>query len=78
MLLLSSFTDIETAVLQLSEKERWRLADALLGSLPVADGAWTEEEIVSEATPRDDEVEQGREKPLSESQFWAGVRQRRI
>ena len=72
---MSPLKEIERAALKLPDKARLRLVDRLLGSLP-APAALTSREILAEAKRRDAEIENGRVKPLSEAQFWAGVRQR--
>lgn len=75
--MMSTIREVEASVLRLSEKHRRRLADKLLASLPPPPGAWSRDMIVEEAARRDAEIENGAVKPLSEVQFWAGVRRRR-
>lgn len=64
------------AVLRLSEKDRMRLTDRLLGTLPAPD-ACEPDEILAEAERRDAELAVGKAKPLTEAQFISGVRRRR-
>ncbi len=68
-------TDFETELLRLPEKDRWRLAETLLSSLPASAGAaWAPEAVLAEAERRDAQIERGEEKALTAEQFWAGVR----
>lgn len=54
-----------------------RLTDRLLGILPAPD-ACEPDEILAEAERREAELESGKTKPLTEAQFWTGVRHRRV
>ena len=74
---MSTLQEIEAAILRLPENERLHLADTLLGSLPLPPAAHEPDEIIAEALRRDAELESGRVQPLSEEQFWAGVRRPR-
>jgi hypothetical protein len=74
---MSSNRDVEVSALRLPEKQRLRLADKLLASLPPPPGAWTRNQIVVEASRRDNEIENGNVKPMSEKEFWSGFAQRR-
>lgn len=74
---MSVLQEIEAAILRLPERDRLRLMATLLGSLPSPPGAHTRDEMVAEAHRRDAELESGREQPISEEQFWAGVRRLR-
>ncbi|MEY4814433.1 MAG: putative addiction module component [Verrucomicrobiota bacterium] len=76
-LLMSTLQEIEAAILRLPESDRLHLADTLLGSLPLPPAAHEPDEIIAEALRRDAELESGRVQPLSEEQFWAGVRRPR-
>jgi hypothetical protein len=73
---MTPLEEIEMAVLRLSEKDRMRLTDRLLGTLPAPD-ACEPEEILAEAERRDAELAGGKTKPLTEAQFISGVRRRR-
>jgi putative addiction module component (TIGR02574 family) len=73
---MSTLQEIEAAVLRLPEKERLRLTDKLLGSLPPPPSATDADAILAEAIRRDAELEGGATKPMSESEFWQGVRRR--
>ena len=71
---MSTVNEVEIAALQLSEKDRWHLASRILGSLPPPPDAHGPDLILAEAQRRDAELENGTTKPLSESEFWRGVR----
>jgi putative addiction module component (TIGR02574 family) len=71
---MSTLQQIESAVLRLSDKERLQLADKLLGSLPRPPVPAEADEILAEAVRRDAELESGKTAPLSEAEFWNGVR----
>ncbi|MEO7797250.1 MAG: addiction module protein [Opitutaceae bacterium] len=71
---MSTLQEIEAAVLRLPDKDRLQLADKILGSLPPPPVSVTADEILAEAISRDAELESGKVKPLSESEFWNGVR----
>jgi hypothetical protein len=68
--------ELEATLLRLPERQRGRLADRLLASLPPPPGAWAPDAVVEEARRRDDEIEDGRVEPLSEAKFWSGIRRR--
>ena len=70
---MSTLQEIEAAMLQLSEKDRLRLAEKILDSLS---GSLEAEDILAEAIRRDAELESGEVKALSEQEFWDGVRRR--
>ncbi len=74
---MSPLKELEAAALQLPDRDRMRLADRLLGTLPAPD-ACEPDEILAEAQRRDAELKSGKTQPLTESQFWAGVRRRRV
>jgi len=71
---VTKLAEIEAAALRLSDKERLQLAGKLLGSVPPPLSASSPDEILAEARRRDVEIESGQVKPLSEGEFWAGVR----
>ncbi len=73
---MTPLEEIEIAVLRLSERDRMRLTDRLLATLP-APGATEPDEILAEAERREAELESGKTKPLTEAQFKSGVRRRR-
>lgn len=73
---MSTLQEIEAAVLRLSDKDRLQLADKLLGSLPPPPATAGPDDIVNEAVRRDAELESGKVRSLSETEFWNGVRQR--
>jgi len=71
---MSTVQEIEAAMLRLSDKDRLQLADKLLGSLPPPPTAGRPAEILDEAVRRDAELEHASVRPLSEAEFWHGVR----
>jgi len=71
---MSTLPEIEAAILGLSEQDRLHLADKILGSLPQPPGGMRSEELLAEAIRRDEELENGMVKPLTEEAFWAGLR----
>ena len=73
---MSPLKELEIAVLRLPEKDRIRLTDRLLGTLPAPD-ACEPDKILAEAEWRDAELESGKVIPLTEAQFLSGVRRRR-
>jgi hypothetical protein len=73
---MSTLQEIEAAVLRLSDKDRLQLADKLLSSLPPPPSPGSPDEILNEAMRRDSEIENGNVRPLTEVEFWNGVRRR--
>jgi hypothetical protein len=73
---MSSIRELEATVLQLSDRQRGRLADKLLASLPPPPGGWSRDAVVEEAARRDDEIESGRVRALTEAEFWSAVGRR--
>lgn len=73
---VSTLQEIERALRRLSDKERLRLAEALLDTLPPPSMADRPDDILAEAIRRDVELEDGQAQPLSEEAFWNGVRRR--
>jgi hypothetical protein len=71
---MSTLQEIEAAVLRLPDRDRLQLADKILGSLPRPPVPVDADEILKEAILRDAELESGTIKPLSETEFWTGVR----
>jgi putative addiction module component (TIGR02574 family) len=69
---MTKLEKIRTTVLSLPVKERFELADNLLGSLPSK--AIDLDEDMTEILRRNLELESGRVKPLSETAFWSGIR----
>lgn len=74
---MRTLQEIEAAVLRLADKDRMQLADKIRGSLPPPPLAVGAEEILAEAICRDAELESGTVKPLSETEFWDGIRRSR-
>jgi hypothetical protein len=71
---MRTLEEIEAAILGLSEQDRLHLADKILRSLREPPGAMGSEDILAEVIRRDEELESGMLKPLSEEAFWAGAR----
>lgn len=71
---VSTIQEIEQAALRLSEEDRLKLADRLLGSLPGSPRALAPEETLAEVIKRDAELENGVVQPLSDDEFWHGIR----
>jgi hypothetical protein len=67
---MSSASEIQSLALKLPQRSRLKLASELLRS--VAPAA-TPAEALGEAAKRDAEMEAGKVKPLSESEFWNGI-----
>ncbi|MEO5961293.1 MAG: addiction module protein [Opitutaceae bacterium] len=74
---MSTLQEIESAVLRLSDKDRLQLADKILGSLPRPPVPAETDEILAEAIRGDAELESGETAPISEAEFWNGVRRSR-
>ncbi|MDR1282884.1 MAG: addiction module protein [Opitutaceae bacterium] len=70
---MPTLAEIESTALRLPKADRLHLVDALLGSLPFPFASGTDAEVFEEAKRRDDEIESGRTKALSETDFWNGV-----
>jgi len=58
-------SEIAAAALRLSQKDRMRLADTILGSLPPQPEAAEPDEILAEAIRRDAEIESSQVTPLT-------------
>ncbi len=71
---MSTVNEVEIAALQLSERDRWHLASRILGSLPSPLDAQAPDSILAEAQLRDEELEKGTTKSLTETEFLGGVR----
>jgi hypothetical protein len=67
---MSSVSEIQSLALKLPQRSRLKLAGELLRS--VTPGV-TSADVLEEASKRDAELESGKVKPLTESEFWAGV-----
>lgn len=72
---MNTLLEVQNAALQLAEKDRWQLAESLLGSLPPG-SASDAEELLHEAEARDQDIESGRVAASDEASFWAGVRRK--
>ena len=65
--------DIQKMALQLPARSRLKLAGELLRSTaPTA----SPQETLAEAARRDEEIASGKVRPLSEAEFWRGVKKR--
>jgi len=73
---MNTFQEIEVAALRLPDKDRLRVADKILCSLPAPLAPAEPGEILAEGIRRDAELESGEVLPLTEEAFWAGVRRR--
>ena len=74
---MSTLQETDSAVLRLSDQDRLKLADKILGSLPRPQVPAEADEILAEAVQRDSELESGKTVSLSEAEFWQGVRRSR-
>ena len=70
-------TEIQTALAQMSERERGTLAVWLLHSLPPHSGEDGSADSLKEAVRRRDELDSGVVKALSSEEFWASLAQER-
>ncbi len=70
---MHSVSDIESLAHALPRAARLKLAGILVASAAGAD-AMTPEDILSEVMRRDEELENGSVKALTEEEFWSGVR----
>ena len=70
---MPSMEEIEKTLLALPLKQRVLLAESLLGSLPVEAGEMSESEELEEAERRDQEIESGKVRPLTEKEFWQSI-----
>lgn len=71
---MPSASEIQALALKLPLRSRLKLAGELLRS---AEPTVTAEEILEEATRRDDELEHDEAIGLDEAAFWNGIRSRR-
>lgn len=67
---MSSASEIQSLALKLPQRSRLKLAGELLRSVTPAT---TPADVLDEASKRDAELESGKIKPLTESEFWAGI-----
>lgn len=68
---MNSASEIQSLALKLPQRSRLKLAGELLRS---ATPATSSDDVLDEATRRDAELECGKTKPLTESEFWAGIK----
>ncbi|MCW1922495.1 hypothetical protein OKA05_08005 [Luteolibacter arcticus] len=71
---MPSASEIQALALKLPLRSRFKLAGELLRSVGPA---VTADDLLEEATRRDDGLESGETTALSESEFWSGIRSRR-
>ena len=72
-----SVSEIQSAVAEMSERERGTLAAWLLHSLPPHSGEDGGAGSLKEAVRRRDELESGGVKALSSEEFWSSIEQER-
>jgi hypothetical protein len=65
--------EIQKMALQLPARSRLKLAGELLRSTAPTTSP---EEALAEAARRDEEIASGKVRPLSETEFWSGVKKR--
>ncbi len=65
--------EIQRMALQLPARSRMKLAEELLRSTAPTSSP---EETLAEAARRDEEIASGKLQPLSEAEFWRGVKKR--
>lgn len=70
---MTTVVEIEQAALSLPERQRARLAESLLQSLPPDGVELTEALEIEEVERRDREIATGLVHPLSDSEFWRRV-----
>lgn len=70
---MSAIEQIEQSVLALPLEQRVLLAESLLGSLPLTEAVWSDEEELAEVERREREIESGRVQPISDVEFWKRV-----
>ena len=73
---MSTLQEIAAAALRLPEKDRLKLADKILGSLPAPVARVEPGGRLAEAIRRDAERENGRSRLETEEAFWAGAHRR--
>lgn len=71
---MSIVTDAEELALKLSDSERAKLAEKLIGSLP-SPFVDEDEDWVAEALRRDREMDENPESALTEEEFFASLRE---
>lgn len=75
---MPTIAEVRSLAMKLPKKSRQRLGNELLDSvMDEPPGAMTGDEILAEAMRRDEEIESGKVKALSEEEFWALTRGRR-
>jgi putative addiction module component (TIGR02574 family) len=70
---MNTLQEIENAILKLSDQDRLYLANKILNSLPPPPESQEPDEFLKEAIRRDQELENGVAKPLTEEEFWDGI-----
>lgn len=66
-------SEIQELAMNMPARSRMKLAGELLRSTTPACSV---EEALAEASRRDEEISSGKIKPLSEEEFWSGIRKR--
>lgn len=72
---MTSVSEIQDLAMKLPVRSRLKLAGELLRSVAPSQSA---DEVLEEAKRRDQEIASGLVKSLSETEFWNGVRNRRL
>ncbi len=70
---MSAIEQIEQSVLALPVEQRVLLAESLLGSLPLTEAVWSDEEELAEVERREREIASGRVQPITDAEFWKRV-----
>ncbi|MFM2197896.1 MAG: hypothetical protein RLZZ505_1328 [Verrucomicrobiota bacterium] len=70
---MTKTSQIQELALKMPVRSRMKLAGELLRSTAPA---CSPDEALAEANRRDQEISSGKVKPLSEEEFWSGVRKR--
>ena len=68
-----SMAEIQSAVAELSDRERGTLAAWLLHSLPPHSGEDSSADTLREAVRRRDELDSGAVKAISSEEFWTAI-----
>ena len=72
-----SMAEIQSAVAELSDSERGKLAAWLLHSLPPHSGKDSSTDTLREAVRRSEELDSGAVKAISSEEFWAAIARER-
>ena len=70
---MSAIDELERTILALPVKQRVRLAESLLGSLPPIAEPWSAGDELAEVERREKAIEGGEVQPISEIEFWKRI-----